>query len=226
MIYSKTIRGTFCDRPNRFIAHVLIGGQLETVHVKNTGRCKELLISGADVALSVADDPKRKTRYDLISVYKPGLGWVNIDSQAPNRVVKEWLLEQDYSLVHPEHVYGKSRLDFYMERGTERFLMEVKGCTLAVGGVGYFPDAPTERGIRHLQELAAAIKQGYHCILAFVIQMEGIREVRPNVKTHPAFGEALLAARAAGVELWFLYCHVKADTLEIAGYEQLRDDMH
>lgn len=223
MIYSKTIRGIFCDRPNRFIAHVLADGQLETVHVKNTGRCKELLFSGADVILSAADNPGRKTKYDLISVYKAGLGWVNIDSQAPNHVVKDWLLTQDYSLVHPEHVYGKSRIDFYMERGTERFLMEVKGCTLEIDGVGYFPDAPTQRGIKHLQELAAAAKQGYHCILAFVIQMEGIREVRPNVETHPEFGKALQAARGAGVEIWFLHCHVGENVLEVTDYEKLQD---
>lgn len=221
MIYSKIVHGIFCDRPNRFIAHVLVDGQLEMVHVKNTGRCKELLLSGADVILSAADNSGRKTKYDLISVYKAGLGWVNIDSQAPNHAVKDWLLTQDYSLVRPEHVYGSSRIDFYMERGEERFLMEVKGCTLEIDGVGYFPDAPTERGIKHLQELAAAAKQGYHSILAFVIQMEGICEVRPNVETHPEFGEALQAAHAAGVEIWFLRCHVGENVLEVTACEKL-----
>lgn len=220
MIYSKTVHGIFHDRPNRFIAHVLVDGQMETVHVKNTGRCKELLLSGAEVVLSVADAPNRKTKYDLVSVMKPGLGWVNIDSQAPNCVTKEWLLGRDYSMVRPEYIYGESRIDFYMEQGTKRFLMEVKGCTLEIAGVGYFPDAPTERGVRHLHELAAASKEGYHCILAFVIQMEGIREVRPNVQTHPAFGEALNEACAAGVEIWFLHCHVEADALEIVDCEK------
>lgn len=220
MIYSKTVHGIFHDRPNRFIAHVFVDGQMETVHVKNTGRCKELLLPGADVTLFMADNPKRKTKYDLISVYKPGLGWVNIDSQAPNSVVKEWLLEQDYSMVRPEYIYGESRIDFYMEQGAGRFLMEVKGCTLEIDGVGYFPDAPTERGVKHLRELAAAVRKGYHCILAFVIQMEGIREVRPNVQTHPEFAEALREACAAGVEIWFLHCRVEADALKIEDCEK------
>ena len=130
MNYQNIIHGQFHSRPNRFIAKVWIDGELETVHVKNTGRCRELLLPGAEVILECCDQPTRKTKYDLIGVYKEGLGLVNIDSQAPNKVAKEWLLQQDYTCVRPEYTYGDSRIDFYMERGEERFLMEVKGCTL------------------------------------------------------------------------------------------------
>lgn len=215
MNYQNIIHGQFHSRPNRFIAKVWIDGELETVHVKNTGRCRELLLPGAEVILECCDQPTRKTKYDLIGVYKEGLGLVNIDSQAPNKVAKEWLLQQDYTCVRPEYTYGDSRIDFYMERGEERFLMEVKGCTLEVDGIGYFPDAPTERGIKHLHELSKAVDEGYHCMLAFVIQMEGIHEVRANAETHPAFGVALEEARQAGVEIVFLPCKIEEDSLSI-----------
>lgn len=215
MRYRKIVKGIFVDRPNRFIAHVELEGRLETVHVKNTGRCKEILIPGVEVILAEGDNPNRKTRYDLVAAYKKGFGLINIDSQAPNQVVKEWLSKQDYDFVKPEYQYGKSRIDFYMEKGTTRFLMEVKGCTLEREGIGYFPDAPTERGVKHLQELAAAVEEGYRCILAFVIQMEGIREVRPNIETHAAFGEALENAKQRGVEVLFLRCRVGEDGFEI-----------
>ena len=215
MNYQNIIHGQFHSRPNRFIAKVWIDGELETVHVKNTGRCRELLLPGAEVILECCDQPTRKTKYDLIGVYKEGLGLVNIDSQAPNKVAKEWLLQQDYTCVRPEYTYGDSRIDFYMERGEERFLMEVKGCTLEVDGIGYFPDAPTERGIKHLHELCKAVDEGYHCMLAFVIQMEGIHEVRANAETHPAFGVALEEARHAGVEIVFLPCKIGEDSLTI-----------
>ena len=215
MNYQNIIHGQFHSRPNRFIAKVWIDGELETVHVKNTGRCRELLLPGSEVILECCDQPTRKTKYDLIGVYKEGLGLVNIDSQAPNKVAKEWLLQQDYTCVRPEYTYGDSRIDFYMERGEERFLMEVKGCTLEVDGIGYFPDAPTERGIKHLHELCKAVDEGYHCMLAFVIQMEGIHEVRANAETHPAFGVALEEARQAGVEIVFLPCKIEEDSLKI-----------
>lgn len=215
MKYKKTLHGKFESRPNRFIAKVWIGDMLETVHVKNTGRCKELLLPGADVVLEISDNPDRKTKYDLIAVYKKGLGMVNIDSQAPNAVMREWLAGQDYSYIKPEYKYGSSRIDFYMEQGEDKYLMEVKGCTLEVDGTGYFPDAPTERGVKHLRELEAAVRKGYHCIIAFVIPMEGIYEVRPNMSTHPEFGVALEEAKAAGVEIWFMPCKVGEDSLEI-----------
>lgn len=215
MKYEHITYGKFDSRPNRFIAKVLVDGRLETVHVKNTGRCRELLLPDVDVILEVSDNPKRKTKYDLIGVYKENLGWVNIDSQAPNKVVMEWLEQQEYTYIKPEYTYGDSRIDFYMEKGEEKFLMEVKGCTLEVDGIGYFPDAPTERGVKHLRELVKAVKAGYQCYVAFVIQMEGIHEVRPNVATHKEFGQALEEAKAAGVKVLYLGCRVTEDTLEI-----------
>ena len=179
MKYREIADGIFVDRPNRFIAHVEVNGAVETVHVKNTGRCKELLLPGTAVRLEVSDNPKRKTKYVLVAVHKQGLGWVNMDSQAPNKVVGEWLAKQGYDYIRPEFTYGKSRIDFYMEKGEQKYLMEVKGCTLEVDGIGYFPDAPTERGVKHLHELAQAQQAGYRCAVAFVIQMEGITEVLP-----------------------------------------------
>lgn len=221
MIYKNIIQAIFLKRPNRFIAEVDIDGHKEIVHVKNTGRCKELLIPGCEVWLTEPGTPDRKTKYDLVAVRKGNGILFNIDSQAPNKVVNEWLAEQDFDTVKPEYTYGNSRIDFYMERKDEKYLMEVKGCTLEVDGIGYFPDAPTERGVKHIQELIKAKKAGFRSILAFVIQMDGVSEVRANVDTHPEFGTALDAARKAGVEIWFLTCHVEPDTLMIVGkYEK------
>ena len=221
MKYNKTIRGKFVSRPNRFIAMVEINGKIETVHVKNTGRCKELLLPGVDLVLEVADNPARKTKYDLIAVYKEGLGLVNIDSQAPNKVVYEWLKTQNYDYIKPEYTIGSSRIDFYMEKGEEKYLMEVKGCTLEIEGIGYFPDAPTQRGVKHLKELTALRQQGINCIVAFVIQMEGVKEVRPNINTHPQFGQALSDAVKAGVKVLFLRTRVTENTLEAINFDYL-----
>ena len=215
MIYDNIARAKFIRRPNRFIAEVEIGGRKETVHVKNTGRCKELLLPGREVWLTAPGTPDRKTKYDLVAVRKDNGILFNIDSQAPNKVAKEWLQSQDYDVVIPEYVYGDSRIDFYMERGAEKYLMEVKGCTLEIDGVGYFPDAPTQRGVKHVRELIKAKKAGYHGMLAFVIQMDGVSEVRPNMETHPEFGIALEEARNAGVEIRFLRCHVEPDSLKV-----------
>ena len=215
MKYSTIKKGVFHDRPNRFIAHVWVDNILETVHVKNTGRCKELLLPGATVILEDCESPNRKTRYDLIAVYKEGLGLINMDSQAPNKVVGEWLASQDYDYIKPEYKYGNSRVDFYMEKDGKRYLMEVKGCTLEIDGIGYFPDAPTERGVKHLRELAEAAKKGYHCSIAFVIQMPGITKVLPNEATHPEFKVAFDEAVDAGVEVLYLQCKVDEDGLEI-----------
>ena len=215
MKYDNITRGIFVDRPNRFIAHVQAEGRTETVHVKNTGRCKELLLPGAEVWLTEPGTEGRKTRYDLVSVRKSNGLLINIDSQAPNAVVKEWLERQGYDKVIPEHTYGDSRIDFYLRRGEEQTLMEVKGCTLEVDGIGYFPDAPTERGVKHLRELVKAVGEGYRAILAFAIQMSGILEVRPNVQTHPEFGTAWEEAVKAGVEVLFLPCRVEPDTLTV-----------
>ncbi len=222
MKYPNITPATFLRRPNRFIAEVDLNGKAEIVHVKNTGRCKELLLPGAEVYLTAPGTPGRKTTYDLVSVRKPSGLLINMDSQAPNKVMLEYLKKQGYSRIIPEYTYGNSRIDFYMERCDEngvvsRYLTEVKGCTLEVDGVGYFPDAPTIRGVKHLQELAKAAGEGYHAALAFVIQMDGITEVRPNIETHPEFGTALQEAKAAGVEVQFLTCHVEADELTILG---------
>ena len=231
MIYSKIVHGKFIDRPNRFIAHVEVEGKIETVHVKNTGRCRELLLPGVEVVLEdFRQNPgKRRTLFDLIAVYKiypehlekkPVL--INMDSQAPNKVVFEWLKQQQknneplFSVIHPEYTYGQSRVDFYLENTDhEKILMEVKGCTLEVDGQGYFPDAPTERGVKHLRELAAAQQAGYKCYLTFVIQVPGVVFVMPNNITHPEFGQALEEAKAAGVEVLYLQCDVKDNELKI-----------
>lgn len=215
MKYENITKATFIKRPNRFIAEVDIDGHKETVHVKNTGRCKELLIPGCEVWLTAPGSEGRKTKYDLVAVRKSTGVLFNIDSQAPNKVVKEWLSKQGYDKVIPEYTYGDSRIDFYMEKENEKHLMEVKGCTLEINGMGYFPDAPTERGVKHLRELVEATKKGIKASLAFVIQMAGVDEVRPNVDTHPEFGVALKEAKDAGVEILFLKYHVEPDTLEI-----------
>ena len=217
MKYRKIVNGKFIDRPNRFIAHVEIDGVVNTVHVKNTGRCKELLLPETEVRLEEADNPNRKTLYDIVAVNKKGFGWINMDSQAPNKVVKEWLEGKDYDYIKPEYKYGDSRIDFYMKKGDVEYLMEVKGCTLEKNGIGYFPDAPTERGVKHLKELTKAQKLGYQCAVAFVVQMEGVTEVRPNIETHPEFGEALEVAQKAGVKVILYMCQVGSDTLEIVG---------
>ena len=215
MKYGNITKASFIDRPNRFTAHVELNGRIETVHVKNTGRCRELLRPGAEVWLTAPETAGRKTRFDLVAVRKENGLLINIDSQAPNKVVREWLERQDYDRIVPEYTFGASRIDFYLERGEEKTLMEVKGCTLEVDEIGYFPDAPTERGVKHLRELASAVKQGYHAVIAFAIQMDGVTEVRPNTETHPEFGEAMAEAAAAGVQVLFLPCHVEPDRLTV-----------
>lgn len=225
MKYGEVREALFLRRKNRFVADVMLPEAGEVaVHVKNTGRLRELLLPGARVILAKADNPARKTPYDLIGVYRKEKDRTerlfNIDSQAPNAVVREWLEGQEFDLVRPEYTWGNSRMDFYMERqnGTEnpeRYLMEVKGCTLDRDGIGYFPDAPTERGVKHLHELAKASAAGYHAFLAFVIQMEGVSEVRPNTETHPEFAEALQAAEQAGVQVLHLRTIVRPDSLEV-----------
>ena len=217
MKYPNILRGGFIDRPNRFIARAEIDGRIHTVHVKNTGRLKELLVPGAEVFISAPGTPGRKTVYDLVAVAKPDGRIVNIDSQAPNFVAREWLETQGFDKIVPEYAFGDSRLDFYIEKGGRRFLMEVKGCTLERGGVGFFPDAPTLRGAKHLNELAHAVRQGYTAYLAFVIQMEGVSEVRPNTDTDPAFASALENAVRAGVKPVFITCRVAPDSLEADG---------
>ena len=218
MIYTDIVEGKFISRPNRFIAKVLVNGRDETVHVKNTGRCREILIPGTKVYLQYFDPgtSNRKTGYDLIGAVKGDM-LINIDSQAPNAVVKEWLkTNEKIKTIKPEAVFGNSKVDFLLETANgKRVLLEIKGCTLEKDGVGYFPDAPTERGKKHLRELAYAVRNGYAAAVGFVIQMDGITEVRPNTETDPEFGRLLNAAYESGVDILFLECHVEADSLEI-----------
>lgn len=216
MKYQNIKKGIFIDRPNRFIAHVQLDGRVETVHVKNTGRCGELLIPGAEVI--VADcrgNPGRSTGYDLLTVRK-GARLVNMDSQAPNKIAAEYIphLYPDASLVKPEQKVGNSRLDFYIETaGGRKIYMEVKGVTLEQEGVVLFPDAPTERGVRHLQELVSCIGQGYEACVLFVVQMGEVTYFTPNERTHPAFGQALREAAAVGVDIRAVDCTVTEDTV-------------
>lgn len=220
MKYTNQYPAIFISRPNRFIATVDIDGIIETVHVKNTGRCRELLIPGVKVMLEKSNNPDRKTKYDLVMVYKENLGWVNIDSQMPNALVREWLESEPeefsgLTLIKPEYTYGDSRVDFYLERGDEKILIEVKGVTLEIDGIGYFPDAPTERGVKHIRELIKAKREGYEAYIAFVIQMNGIKEVRANMNTHREFGVALEEAQKAGVKVLMLECNVSENEIKI-----------
>ena len=218
MQYANVRPAVFLSRPNRFIAKVEIDGQEETVHVKNTGRCRELLIPGRTVWLEEGSNPNRKTKYDLIAVDKDGLP-VNMDAQAPNKVFAEWAAAGNFvpglTLLRPETTWGKSRFDFYWEAGDRRGFVEVKGCTLEEDGFCRFPDAPTERGVKHLNELTSCIEAGYEAAVCFVIQMEGMKSFSPNDATHPAFGDALRAAHAAGVQVLAVGCRVEPDRLEI-----------
>lgn len=218
MIYERIKIGRFVERPNRFIAYVEIEGQREIVHVKNTGRCAELLKEGAEVYVQRAEDPNRKTKWDLIGVNKDGL-LVNIDSQIPNALVEEWInagnLFPDVDYVKREQIFGKSRFDLYVEAGERKIFIEVKGVTLESDGVVRFPDAPTERGVKHVEELCEAAKQGYEAYIFFVIQLKGARYFTPNYNTHPEFGEALKKAREKGVHILAYDCEVEADSIEI-----------
>ena len=218
MNYKNTIRGIFKDRPNRFIAHVQIGDQLETVHVKNTGRCRELLVPEAEVILEKSDNPARKTKYDLISVNKEGR-WINMDSQAPNKAAEEWVaarnLFPEKVTVRREKTYGNSRFDLYVESGKRKAFIEVKGVTLEENNIVRFPDAPTERGIKHLCELMHAAADGYEAYLLLVIQMKDVRYFEPNRETHPEFGETLKAAADAGVHILAYDCAITEDSIKI-----------
>ena len=206
------IKGQFIERPNRFIAKVLVNGTEETVHVKNTGRCKELLVPNATVYLEHWDTDTRKTKYDLVAVEK-GERLINMDSQAPNKIAAEYLrtLFPDCTLLKAEVKHGNSRFDFYLERPEEKWFIEVKGVTLEEDGIARFPDAPTERGVKHIEELAACLDEGYRSMVLFIVKMKGIRHMEPNDRTHPAFGEALRRAAAKGVEIRAVDCIVSPD---------------
>ncbi|MCI9217325.1 MAG: DNA/RNA nuclease SfsA [Dorea sp.] len=219
MKYSNIKKGVFIDRPNRFIAHVRIDGFIETVHVKNTGRCAELLKEGTVVYVQDSMNPGRKTRWDLIAVEK-GRRMVNMDSQVPNKAVKEWLeagnLFRDVTIIRPEYTYGNSRIDLYVEAEGRRILIEVKGVTLEEDGIVRFPDAPSQRAVKHVTELRQAAEDGYEAYIFFVIQMKGVRYFTPNTDTHPQFAEALEEAAKAGVKLLAYDCEVTQESIVVS----------
>lgn len=217
MKYENIESAIFLARPNRFIAKVRLHGQEVICHVKNTGRCKELLVPGAKVYLEKSANPLRKTLYDLVAVQK-GTLLINMDAQAPNKAAHEWLAADNLgklSLIRPETTYGDSRFDFYLEKGKKKGFLEVKGVTLEKDGVVSFPDAPTERGVKHIEELITCHKNGYFAYLLFVIQMAPVKYFRPNWETHPAFGEALIKAQAASVKLLAYECQVTKNSMTI-----------
>lgn len=218
MKYENIVQGRFESRPNRFIAYVDIYGKSEKVHVKNTGRCKELLTDNAEVFLEKSSNPDRSTLYDLV-VVKKGTRLVNMDSQAPNRAVGEWLLKKelfpDTVLVRPETTYGNSRFDFYIETTQDKIFMEVKGVTLEQENVVLFPDAPSERAVKHVYELIEAVKAGYQTYIMFVVQMKGTSYFIPNRETQPEFADALIEARKAGVKILAYDCLVTEDSMVI-----------
>lgn len=225
MQYRNIQRGSFRARPNRFIAYVELEGEPVVVHVKNTGRCRELLLPGAAVYLERADTPNRKTLFDLVAVEKERAGkpplLINMDAQAPNKVFEEWAREGGFlpglTLLRPETTYGNSRFDFYWEESSgRRGFVEVKGVTLEENGHARFPDAPTQRGVKHVEELTACRGAGYEAMICFILQMGEMRLFSPNDATHPAFGDALRRASRAGVELLALGCAVTPDSLRAA----------
>ena len=224
MQYSNMTPGIFLARPNRFIAHVQIAGQTEIVHVKNTGRCRELLPVGAEVFCQKSDNPSRKTKYDLITVRK-GSRLINMDSQAPNIAAKEWLLSGGLGRVEnirPECTHGDSRFDFSFTLDGKPCFLEVKGVTLETDGVCAFPDAPTERGAKHLRGLQKCVEEGFGGYVLFVIQMSDVAYLHPNDVTDPAFGKALREAAAAGVQVLAMDCTVTEDSMTIGNFVPVR----
>lgn len=223
MRYHQIIKAVFIERPNRFVAYCEIDGIREKVHVKNTGRCKELLIPGVTVYLEEGTNPNRKTKYSLVAVEK-GKRLINMDSQVPNQVVEEALysgkiqlpgIQEPFIKIKREQTYGKSRFDFYLETEQEKIFIEVKGVTLEEGGLVKFPDAPTQRGVKHIEELISATKEGYQCFIIFVVQMSEVSCFMPHEERHPEFAEALRAAQKAGVGILSYTCEVTADSLNI-----------
>lgn len=219
MKYRKTIEATFINRPNRFIANVELEGDIIQVHVKNTGRCRELLIPGVSVILEESDNLSRKTKYDLVCV-KKNQNWINMDSQLPNKAAAEWIqgggLFPEPVQVYTEKTYGNSRFDLYIESEKRKAFIEVKGVTLEEEGIASFPDAPTIRGIKHLNELVKCMEDGYEAYVLFVIQMKGIHVFKPNWKTHKEFGDALIHAFEKGVTILAYDCEVTEDSMNIS----------
>ncbi|MDD4802894.1 MAG: DNA/RNA nuclease SfsA [Syntrophomonas sp.] len=225
MQYENVEKARFISRPNRFIAHIEVGGREEICHVKNTGRCKEILVPGAEIFVQEVNNPNRKTKYDLLAVYK-GERLINIDSQAPNQVFHEWILGNDFfpviNIIKPEYKYLKSRFDFYLAVGDRKILVEVKGVTLEKDGAVLFPDAPTERGLKHINGLCHAIREGFEAYLVFIIQMQDVLYFAPNRATHPAFAEAVAKAAKQGVKIIALDCLVTADSIAAKDFVEVR----
>ena len=225
MIYNNIHEGRFKSRPNRFIAHIEIDNKIEICHVKNTGRCKELLLPDATVYVQHFDNPNRKTNWDLIAV-KKGDTLINMDSQAPNKAVGEWLQAGGLGFlpdkIKAEYQYEDSRFDFYLEHEMERWLIEVKGVTLEEDGIALFPDAPTLRGIKHVDGLARHVKEGFHTAILFVIQMDGISYFTPNTKTQPEFAQALKNAELAGVNILAYDCAITPESMSIRNEIEVR----
>lgn len=224
-LYENVKIGRFLSRPNRFIANVEVDGEIKVRHVKNTGRCRELLMSGVSVVLEKASSHGRKTEYDLVAVYK-GNNLINIDSQAPNAVFGEWAEKSGYfgrlEHIKREVTYKNSRFDYYAEAEGKKIFIEIKGVTLENEGAVLFPDAPTERGIKHINELIDACQNGYTAYLFFVIQMNDCKYFAPNRETHAPFADALLKADKAGVNIRAVTCRVTADSMEIASFAEVR----
>ena len=226
MKYDNILQGRFISRPNRFIANVEIDKKIQVCHVKNTGRCKELLIpEETTVFVQENDNPKRKTKYSLITVKKDDR-LINMDSQVPNKVVYEWIkngnLFENTSLIKTEKKYHNSRFDLYVEEGNRKIFIEVKGVTLEEDGVVRFPDAPTERGVKHIRELCECIKDGYEAYIIFVIQMRGVLYFEPNIKTHKEFGDALKRAKESGVNIIAVDCDVSENSIDIRDYVKVK----
>lgn len=218
MTYDNIIKGTFISKPNRFIANVVVNGKMETAHVKNTGRLGELLREGAAIYMQHHEEAARRTKWSLIGVEKDGR-LVNIDSQAPNKVMLEWLqtgkLFKNIKRIKKEYSFGGSRIDFFVETDKDKVLIEVKGVTLEIGNIAMFPDAPTERGVKHIFELCDSLKEGYRAFVVFVIQMAGVRYFTPNAATHQAFADALIYADKQGVCILAVDCDVGENNLSI-----------
>ena len=225
MIYKSIRKAAFLSRPNRFIAHINIDGREEVCHVKNTGRCKELLTENATVFVQESDNPNRKTKYDLISVFK-GERLINMDSQIPNKVFAEWAETSGYfgniKHIKAEKTFGSSRFDFYIETESDKIFVEVKGVTLEEEGVVTFPDAPTERGVKHINELCRCIDDGYKAYIFFIVQMDNVKYFTPNCKTHPQFAAALKAAAEKGVNIAVLDCRVTEDSIVADKFVEVR----
>ena len=225
MKYNNILKGAFIERPNRFIAKVIAYGCEHTVHVKNTGRCRELLVNGCTVYLEESDNPQRKTRFDLVAVEKiredGSVLLVNMDSQSPNTAAFEWVISSGMfsadAEVRREVKHGDSRFDLYVRDGARQAFVEVKGVTLERGGVAMFPDAPTVRGVKHLRGLVDAVAEGYEAYVLFVIQMKGVNSFTPNRETDPAFAEALRNAAKAGVKVLARDCIITPDTMTVDG---------